>query len=454
MTFWIIAALMTGLGIAVLAFVLLRTRPDITSNLREHNLLLAREKLAELEREKAAGNVEEETYAQAREELETGLLEDTAIEDTVVKVQPASARVAAIGVAILVPLLSVGIYMQLGSPQYLDMSGAPGAQSPHAMGAGGSVATMEELLQGLEERVQQVPEDPEGWFMLGRVYQSMDRFADAVTAYEKLAELTDDHPQALIALADSLAMAQGGKLSGRPYELVRQALDQEPEDPTALWLAGQGAMEAEDFQNAIYYWRQAEAGLADQPDYVQEIRTLIARAKEAAASAGIKLEDPGSSVPETASAAPTSEPPGEASEAEQRSVSAEDPGSSVPVSAATPAKTTSGITLSVSLDPSLQDMVSSGDRLFVFAKQVQGPPMPVAAVRIAAGELPAQLELGDSSMLQQGTKLADYQELKIAARIARGSEPMAASGDLQSKEILVQVGADRIVDLVIDQVVP
>ncbi|HEC07431.1 MAG TPA: c-type cytochrome biogenesis protein CcmI [Thiolapillus brandeum] len=420
MTFWIIVALMLGLGIAVLAFVLLRKRPDITSNRREQNLLLAKEKLAELDQEKAAGNLDDETYAQAKEELETGLLEDTDVEEAVARVRPASARAAAIAVALLVPLLSVGIYMKLGSPQYVVMSGTPGAQSPHAMNGDGKTPTMAELLTGLEERVKQAPDDPEGWFMLGRVYQSMQRYPDAVKAYEELRKLTDDHPQALIALADSLAMVQGGKLSGRPYELVRQALDKAPDDPTALWLAGQGAMEAGDYQNAIYYWRQAEAGLADKPDYVQELRTLIRQAKEVAAKAGVTIEDPGSSVADSAQ----------------------------PVAAG------QGINLSVSLAPALQDKVSPGDRLFIFAKQVQGPPMPVAAVRITAGDLPAKLVLDDSSMLQQGNKLSDYKQLKLAARIAKGSQPMAASGDLQSSEVVVSVGDGKPVELVIDQVVP
>ncbi len=420
MTFWIIIALMTGLGIAVLAFVLLRKRPDIKGNRREQNLLLAREKLAELDQEKASGNIDEETYVQAKEELETGLLEDTAVEEAVATVRPASARAAAVVVALLVPVLSVGIYLKLGSPQYVDMSGAPGAQSPHAMNAGGKTPTMAELLVGLEERVKQAPEDPEGWFMLGRVYQSMQRYPDAVKAYEELRKLTDDHPQALIALADALAMVQGGKLSGRPYDLVRQALDKEPEDPTALWLAGQGAMESADYQNAIYYWRQAEAGLADKPDYIQELRTLIRQAIEVAAKAGVSIEDPGSSIAETPQ----------------------------------PAAAGPGIALSVSLAPALQGKVSPGDRLFIFAKQVQGPPMPVAAVRITAGDLPAKLVLDDSAMLQQGSKLADYKQLKIAARIAKGSQPMAASGDLQSKEVIVSVAEGKPVELVIDQVVP
>ncbi|WP_296802271.1 c-type cytochrome biogenesis protein CcmI [Thiolapillus sp.] len=420
MTFWIIVALMLGLGIAVLAFVLLRKRPDITSNRREQNLLLAKEKLAELDQEKAAGNLDDETYAQAKEELETGLLEDTDVEEAVARVRPASARAAAIAVALLVPLLSVGIYMKLGSPQYVVMSGTPGAQSPHAMNGDGKTPTMAELLTGLEERVKQAPDDPEGWFMLGRVYQSMQRYPDAVKAYEELRKLTDDHPQALIALADSLAMVQGGKLSGRPYELARQALDKAPDDPTALWLAGQGAMEAGDYQNAIYYWRQAEAGLADKPDYVQELRTLIRQAKEVAAKAGVAIEDPGSSVADSAQ----------------------------------PAAAGQGINLSVSLAPALQDKASPGDRLFIFAKQVQGPPMPVAAVRITAGDLPAKLVLDDSSMQQQGNKLSDYKQLKLAARIAKGSQPMAASGDLQSSEVVVSVGDGKPVELVIDQVVP
>ncbi len=426
MTFWIIAALMTGLGVAVLAFVLLRKRPDIADNQREQNLLLAKEKLAELEREKAAGNLDEETYAQAREELETGLLEDTEGEDVVARVRPVSARAATVGVAILVPVLSIGLYMQLGAPQLLGSSGAPGAPNPHDTNTGGKAMSMEEVLAKLEQKMKENPDDPEGWYMLGRVYQSMNRFADAVKAYEKLAALTDNHPQALIALADSLAMVQGGKLAGRPYELVQQALEKAPDDSTALWLAGQGAMETGDYQNAIYYWRRAEAGLADKPDYVQELRTLILQAKTAAGKAGVTVEDPGSSV----------------------SIAKNSPATQQPASAS------ASISLKVSISPALKEQANPGDRLFVFAKQVSGRPMPVAAIRLTAGDLPAELTLDDSNMLQPGSKLSDYPQLKLAARIAKGNQPMASSGDLQSGEVIVDVASGKPVELVIDQVVP
>ncbi len=421
MSFWIYAALMLGVGIAALLFVLLHKRADIVSNQTAQNLLLAREKMAELERERMSGNIDETAFEQAREELETGLLEDTEVEETVARVRPASARLAAALVVVLIPALTIGLYMKLGSPQFIGMAGGPAADNPHAANSNGKAPTMAELLVQLEQRMKENPEDAEGWFMLGRVYQSMNRYADAAKAYEELRKLTDDHPQALIALADSLAMVQGGRLGGRPYQLVRQALDKDPNDTTALWLAGQGAMEMADYQNAIYYWRQAEAGLAKNPQYVQELRALIEKARERAAAAGIELDDPGSSVASTAAPAVAS---------------------------------TASISLRISLSPTLQDKVSPDDRLFIFAKQVSGRPMPVAAVRLTAADLPAEVVLDDSSMLQAGSKLSDYPQLKVMARISKGSQPMAASGDLQSREAVVSVADGKPVELSIDQLLP
>jgi len=63
------------------------------------------------------------------------------------------------------------------------------------------------------------------------------------------------------------------------------------------------------------------------------------------------------------------------------------------------------------------------------------------------------LVLDDSAMLQGG-KLTDHEQLKIAARITSGGEPVAKSGDLQSAEIIFKPGADQVVELLINQVVP
>ncbi|HHH12727.1 MAG TPA: c-type cytochrome biogenesis protein CcmI [Thiolapillus brandeum] len=414
MTFWIIVVLLLGLVLAVLLWALLRQRSEIVDEARERNIRVAREKLKELEAERQAGNLDEEAFIQAKAELEQELLEDTSVAEQRVSVSAFGQRVGAALLAVLLPAASLGLYFVLGTPEALDGSAAtPMAGNPHEKG--GKAPTMAEVQAALEKRVQEQPEDAEAWFMLGRIYASLQRFGDAANAYEKVAKLTDNHPQALIAWADALAMTQGGRLRGKPYELVKQALEQAPEDTTALWLAGQGAREAGDYQNAVYYWRQAEAGLADQPEYVQELRGLIAAAKKMAASQGIEVEDPGSSVDLKAVA--------------------------------------SGIELKVSLSPELKEKVKPDEPLFIFAKAVNGPPMPVAAIRLAAGELPATVTLNDSHLLRGG-KLTDHKQLKIGARIARSGEPTAASGDLQSAEVVVETATGKSVELVIDRVVP
>jgi len=414
MIFWIIVALLLGLVLAVLLWSLLRQRDEIVDEVRDRNIRVAREKLKELEADYRAGNLDEVAFSQAKEELEQELLEDTSVAEQRVSVTAFGRSAGVILLTVLLPAASLGLYFVLGTPEALDGEAASAmAANPHEKG--GKAPTMAEVQAALEKRVQEQPEDAEAWFMLGRIYASLQRFGDAAKAYEKVAKLTDNHPQALIAWADALAMTQGGRLGGKPYELVKRALEKAPEDSTALWLAGQGAREAGDYQNAIYYWRQAEAGLADQPEYVQELRGLIAAVKKAAASAGIEVEDPGSSVDLKA--------------------------------------VVSGIELKVSLSPELKEKVKPDEPLFIFAKAPSGPPMPVAAIRMTAGELPATVTLNDSHLLRGG-KLTDHRRLKIGARIARSGQPMAASGDLQSAEVVVETAAGEPVELVIDQVVP
>ncbi len=412
--FWLSAGLLLAGVVAVLSWTLFRQRGEIVDQVREQNLRVARDKLRELEADHAAGNLDDDAFRQAREELERELLEDTSVAEQRVEVNPVGRKLGAALLLLLIPGASVGLYLWLGSPQLLE----PGAlqadqRDPHA---GGGAPTMAEIRQTLERRVAEQPDDAEAWFMLGRLHAGAQRFAEAAEAYAQVARLTDRHPQALIAWADALAMTQGGRISGKPYELVKEALEKAPEDPTALWLAGQGAREAGDYQNAIYFWRRAEAELADQPEYVKELRGLIEAAKNMARAQGVEVEDPGSAVDLEASV-------------------------------------TTGIPLEITLAPELADRAPPDAPLFVFAKAVDGPPMPVAALRLRVRDLPAEVVLEDAHLLQGG-RLADHARLKIGARIALTGEPTAASGDLQSAETVVETGVSEPVKLVIDQVVP
>lgn len=416
MLFWTIAAIMLVLAVAALIPALLRKNTELEEDTRSQNVLIARERLAEMEKEQSAGTISPETFDQEKEELELSLLDDVSAGKTASDNTGKTHGVfGLVLVLILVPLVSLATYLTLGAPQYLDVSQIA-ETNPHDLSPD-KMPTMEELLATLEQRVKTEQAAPDDWYMLGRVYNSMGRWDDAVSAFEKLAELTENHPAALLGLADALAMQNDGRLTGRPYQLVLQALDAEPENVTALWLAGKGASESGDYQNALYYWRQAEAGLTEDPEMLAEMQSLIRDLKAAAGQAGQELDDPGSSV------------------------------------AAAPAAPGVAVEVKVSLKPDLQERLKPDDQLFIFARQPNGPPMPVAAVKRQASELPLTITLDDNALLSGG-RLSDHAQLVLAARITRGGEPTARSGDLQSSDTVFSPASDPSIELVIDKIVP
>ena len=416
MLFWTIVAIMLVFAVAALLPPLLRKETSLDEDTQSDNVMIARERLEEMEKERSAGIISQEIFDQEKDELELSLLDDVSVEAPVAdKPSTAHGAFGLVLVLVLVPLVSLATYLSLGSPQFLDVKSVAGA-NPHAASQE-KMPTMDELLATLEQRVKADPSNADDWYMLGRLYNNMGRWNEAAGAFEKLAELTDNHPAALLGMADALAMQNGGRITGRPYQLVLQALDAEPDNVTALWLAGKGASESGDYQNALYYWRQAEAGLAEEPEMLAEMQSLIADLKAAASQAGQELDDPGSSIPEQ------------------------------------PAASGNIVEVMVSVAPELIDHLKQGDQLFVFARQPSGPPMPVAAVKRMANELPLTIVLDDNAVLTGG-KLSDHAELTLAARITRDGEPTARSGDLQSGDLVISPATDSSVELVIDKVVP
>jgi cytochrome c-type biogenesis protein CcmH len=239
-----------------------------------------------------------------------------------------------------------------------------------------------------------------------------------VAAYERLLEVVGEHPAALVALADAVAMTQDGNVLGRPETLLQRALAVAPEDPTALWLAGKAAEEREDYRGAVEYWMKALPSMAERPELAGELRTLIA---QAALKAGMSVED-------LAALKPAGVEPAAASG--------------------------SGVKVRVRLAPELLGEVSPEDTVFVFARAVSGPPMPLAVGRYTLATLPEEILLDDSSAMSPQLRISGFEQVRVQARVAKGGQPTAQSGDLQSEAVQVSVGAADVVELVIGQKVP
>ena len=131
-------------------------------------------------------------------------------------------------------------------------------------------------------------------------------------------------------------------------------------------------------------------------------------------------------------------------------------GAGIEVAEASLPETSAGnsISIEVTIDPSLLEQIGERDVLFIFARAVSGPPMPLAAIKRQARELPVSVVLDDSSLLRSGTSLSQFQQLKLGARVSRSGQPIAQSGDLQSTVEIVEVGSKEAILLHIDQQVP
>ena len=107
----------------------------------------------------------------------------------------------------------------------------------------------------------------------------------------------------------------------------------------------------------------------------------------------------------------------------------------------------------MTLSDTQKTRVAGGDTLFVFARAVNGPRMPLAIVRVAAGEFPYHFKLDDSLAMSPQFKLSSQTEVVLGARISRSGNATPQSGDLMGTLGPVKVGA-RGLRLIIDGVVP
>lgn len=398
--FWILcAALVVGVLLALLR-PLLRPPAQAADDTAASNQRLLREQRAELDAELDAGTLAAEQHATGLAELERRVLVET--RQTGATMQSRPARVSALALAVAVPALAVLLYAQLGNRAALDpLLATPPAQA--------NAEDVEVLVQRLADRMKANPEDPAGWMLLGRAYAGMQRFDLSRDAYVQAIRRKAPDAQLLADYADVLAMTQGGKLAGEPEKMVLQALALEPEHLKALALAGSAAMERGDFKTAVQHWTRAKTVAPEGSPFASGLDPSIA---EARAAAGMP--------PDQAAAAQPALP-----------VTPVTPALPAPPSPKAAASAAAPLRVTVTLAPALAARVQAGDTLFVFARAAEGPRMPLAIVRQAAGTAPVQVVLDDASAMSPQMKLSGFPQVVVGARISKSGNATPQPGDLE-----------------------
>jgi hypothetical protein len=248
----------------------------------------------------------------------------------------------------------------------------------------------------------------------------LERYGEAVAIYEKAVGLLPDDAQLLADYADTLGVVQGRKLEGKPEVLIQRALKIDPRNVKALMLSGTVAFNRKDFARAAKDWELARASLpADiDPEMTQQLMAAIAEAQS-------QLGGGQKAMPAFAEA-------------------------SVPVKPAGQSGQPRTIQGTVTMAPGLAGKGSPSDTLFVFAREMNGPPIPVAIVRATRKDLPFTFQLDDSTSPMPSRKLSSAGPVVIVARLSKSGQAMPQNGDLEGVSQPIQSGVDGIT-VVIDR---
>jgi cytochrome c-type biogenesis protein CcmH len=234
------------------------------------------------------GLVSEEQYQQDKEELERRLLEDVGAPSSDLSSSSTPTRKVAYGVGLAIPIGVIALYFVIGNPNGLGPSLPQMASAAPQQGGAMSSQQIAANVEKLAKKLEQNPNDGQGWLMLARSYLSMERFADAAAAYEHATALNGNDASVWADYAEAAAMANGQSLAGKPTEAINRALQIDPKQQKALDLAGSAAYQAGDYKKAIDYWQKLLAQLPAGSEELRAISEQIAKARQMAGDKGTK----------------------------------------------------------------------------------------------------------------------------------------------------------------------
>ena len=368
--FWLCAGLLLLAALAFLLLPVVRGRKAQAEEDRTAlNVSLYQERLQELQSQHAAGALDDSQLQAGRDEAARELLADTEGAQGQPRQRVLGSKVP-LTAALLMPLLAYGLYLHWGAIDDVERA-RTFAEQPK---------TIEEMTARLEAQVKSEPDSAEAWYFLGRTYMAQERAGDAAAAFERAVSLSERAPELLGQWAQALYFAGERQWTEQLQALTDEALRADPAEVTSLGLLGIAAYEEQRFQQAIDYWEQLVAALPAQDPSRAAIQGGIEQARK-------RLNPQAADAP-----------------------------------AAAPAQ---ALTVTVTLADELKGKVQPGDAVFVFARAVSGPPMPLAVKRLTVADLPAEVSLSDSDAMMPQLKISGFEQVQLLARISRSGNATA-----------------------------
>ena len=300
-----------------------------------------------------------------------------------------------LAVLLMIPLFAIGFFIAQGDEEPFivetpsnQQAGLPKVSNTDTMPPNHPDPQIQvrAMIKELEQKIAQNLHEFKDLLLLGRAYVMVKDYTSAATTYEKALAIEPNSIDALLPLADVLAVEDGGKLTGRSYDLLEQVLKIDPNVPMALWLMGNAEMQLQRPDDAAKYWTQ--------------LYYIFPEGSENRMQVAQQLEAIGKAPPE--SAFQPFQPPA----AKQASSS----------------NTDQDISITLEIAPETQAKLK-GTTVFIYAKSQTGMPMPIAAKKFPGDQLTSSITITEADeLMPERRKLKDVAQIKVGIKISTQSD--------------------------------
>jgi cytochrome c-type biogenesis protein CcmH len=268
------------------------------------DLIVYKDQLHEIDRDRAAGLIGEAEAETARLEVSRRLL---AAADT----QPPSApstfsrpmlrrrRAAAIAALIILPFGPPTLYIAFGSPN------VPWEPAFARVDTSQGRESVDSLVSKVEAHLANNPNDGSGWQVIAPVYMRLGRFDDAVAARKKSLALNGDSAMRQADLGEAMTAAADGVVTADAKAAFERAIANDPHEAKARYFLGLAAEQDGHSGQATTIWRSLLADAPAGAPWIKFVSEALSRAGGGQSS--ISGPSPGPSAEDVAAAADMSD---------------------------------------------------------------------------------------------------------------------------------------------------
>jgi cytochrome c-type biogenesis protein CcmH len=403
MTFWMMFALLLLAASGFIAFPFLsnwrRSGKNASAgvSVERTNVAIYREQQEQFQRQLDNAEISLEQFEQLSADAKQLLLSNTASQSAD---SPQQDNTGLWLLPVLVVLLTASswlLYSELGAQADEDILQLITAGAEVSDNTEAAQLWRQQLNSAIAARVEQRPDNIYYWVMLaqsaiaeGELLQASNYFAAAIKAQP-------DDGYLLAQYAETLYLVAGSQFTPAVVEAMDKAFAVDSNNATVLGLKGIQAFEQRQLALAISYWQGARQSLDPAGSTAKALLIGIERAKMLLADGGTVTQ--------------------------------------------TGEKGSIKIEVSVTIDDSID--YTPDQQVFVAVVEATGPPMPIAARKLRAADLPVTLNLTAADELMVGRTLASAQAVRLVARLSTSGSATAQSGDWETTSPIVDLPHDQ-----------